>query len=151
MNNHLVDIRSEGRESFDHALAIFMGNQMGGRPTASHTSIIAPREIPEQKPYENEITIIDLKAPTFILFWTKPEDWKFDEIRALPYTMKRDRIGDIVWDWLQAVPQKQYGEFIEHDGSMGKGFRMWNENWGHVGGSWAGICAIRPIFAWYGK
>ena len=152
MDNHVVDIRSKGREAFDHAFAIFMGSQMGGHLKATHTSIIPPgTKIPEDNFRAQNSQVCDLKAPTFCLFWSEPKDWHIAPVKELPYEMKVNRIADLVWDWLEDVPKEQHGEYLDHDGSMGRGFRMWNESWTHVGGSPYGICAVRPIFAWYGK
>jgi len=150
MDNHIVDIRSVGRESFDHALALFIGKHMGASKAVSHTCIIAPGE-PVTDTYRKS-QVVHPKAPTFVLFWSKPTSWDFGEVNKLPYAMGRERVGDLVWDWLDARPREEYAEGIDMDGSLGMGaFRMWNEDWGHVGNSPYGICAIRPTFAWYGK
>jgi hypothetical protein len=152
MDNHIVDIRSQGREAFDHALAIFMGSQMGGYKTATHTSIIPPgTELPKDNYRGRDSKVCDPKAPTFCLFWSAPKEWKIAPVKELPYKMKKELVGDMLWSWLEDVPREQWGEWIDHDGSMGRGFRMWNESWTHVGGSFYGICAVRPICAWYGK
>lgn len=149
MDNHIVDIRSQGREPFDHALAIFMGEQMGGYQHATHFSIVAPgTENPDKY---NKTEVIHETAPTFVLFWSKPSTWDFGDVNALPYKMKAKQAGDLIWGWLVERPREEYAEFIDHDGSMGKGFRIWNESWTKVGNSGYGICAVRPIFAWYGK
>ena len=39
----------------------------------------------------------------------------------------------------------------EHDGSNSKGWRIYCENWGHVGEYNYSICAIKPAFMWHGK
>lgn len=149
MDNHEIDIRSEGREAFDHALAIFMGDQMGGYKTATHFAIIPPgTKWPDQ---HEKSDVCDEKAPTFVLFWSEPRDWNLTQVNPLPYKMKADKAGELIWGWLLERPQEEYAEWMDHDGSMGRGFRMWNEAWTHVGGSGYGICAVRPIFAWYGK
>ena len=87
-----------------------------------------------------------------MLFWSNPTEWGFGEVNKLPYEMKRTRVADLVWDWLEERSEEEHAEWIDMDGSLGKGaFRIWNEEWTFVGGSPYGLCAIRPIFAWYGK
>jgi hypothetical protein len=150
MDNHIVDVRSVGHESFEHSLALFLGEHMGAHRKVSHTCIIDPDE-PSTDEFR-KTDIVHPRAPTFVLFWAEPKNWKFGEVNKLPYPMGRRRVGDLVWDWLQERPDAEYAEGIDMDGSLGKGaFRMWNEQWTHVGNSPYGICAIRPIFAWYGK
>lgn len=39
----------------------------------------------------------------------------------------------------------------DHDGHNSKGWRVYKEDWGHVGGMWQAICAIRPAYMWHGK
>ena len=39
----------------------------------------------------------------------------------------------------------------DHDGSNGLGWRVYVEDWGHVGNFNAVICAVRPAFMWYGQ
>lgn len=39
----------------------------------------------------------------------------------------------------------------DHDGHNGVGWRVYCEDWGHVAGYSSAICAIQPVFVWYGK
>lgn len=59
--------------------------------------------------------------------------------------------------WLeQAEPNKQFLDDFERyyedgDVSNGKGFRMFNEGWGHVDNDPYAYVAIKPVWMWYGK
>jgi len=37
------------------------------------------------------------------------------------------------------------------DASVGEGFKMWCEGWGHVGNNHYAFAVVKPIAAWYGK
>jgi hypothetical protein len=39
----------------------------------------------------------------------------------------------------------------KHDGSNGLGWRVYVEDWGHIGTNHYAICAIKPCYVWYGK
>lgn len=39
----------------------------------------------------------------------------------------------------------------DHDGSNELGWRVYVEDWGHVGSNQYAICAVRPAYMWYGK
>ena len=152
MDNHIIDIRSNGQEAFEHALHLFMGDQMGGNPTAQYTAIVEPNSVDVVRITEKKTEVVGKNAPTFVLFKSKPaEGHIFGRISPLPYPMEFDIISVMLWNWLQKIPETQWEEHIDLDGSTGRGFRMWNERWGFVGGSSHAFCAVRPIHAWYSK
>ncbi len=39
----------------------------------------------------------------------------------------------------------------DHDGSNNPGWRVYTENWGHVGDECADAIAVKPCFVWFGK
>jgi hypothetical protein len=62
----------------------------------------------------------------------------------------------IVWAWLQSVKTEDFKlgaweEDIDQDGFNGPGWRVYVGEWGHVGNVTSAICAIKPVFLWYGK
>jgi hypothetical protein len=93
-------------------------------------------------------------SPRLVLFWTHPtslgELWHGGKIEynkfptALPY----DDCVTMVKRWLGTV---EYGEQPDHDGDNGKGWRVYNEAWTHVGDRWEAFVAIEPEWIWYGK
>lgn len=154
MDNAKIDIRCEGREAFDHAMNIFMGSKwIGSYKHATHYAIVEPGDLPRDNHHKTEIQ--HPKAPTIVLFWSEPTSWSgtFEkaEVHPLPHKMKVKAAADLVWNWLMEREKDEMAEWIDHDGSMGHGFRIWNEDWTHVGGSPYGIFACRAIYAWYGK
>ena len=64
---------------------------------------------------------------------------------------------DFVESWLKKANPRdfeiidQWEEDADHDGSNDVGFRMYNETWGHVGGSGYAFIAIKPVWVWFGK
>jgi len=73
-----------------------------------------------------------------------------------PSPLDAIRAADTAWDWLQG---KEAGSMscdgwdanADHDGDNGKGFRVYCEDWGHVGDNVYAIIAVRPAYMWYGK
>lgn len=130
MDNGVIDIRSEGRKCFDLAFQLFFDDHAKATHYLDH---------PEKG------LIFLWHDDTFYIGTTKVT------ANRLPYTMDWKAAADLAWGWLQEQPDDKYQEYIDHDGSMGRGFRVYNESWTHVAGSFYGILAVLPIWAWYGK
>jgi hypothetical protein len=153
MDNARLDITDEGIDSLKRALAIAFSHHS----TATHWAVI-----------DN----------TLVLFWVKPperctREWKEREfVKELPagrtqyidrsqsYDIKAEsfvvpidaeRAAANVHDWLTLKGGANYGEQPDHDGDNGKGWRVFNESWGHVFGMYQAICAVQPAWAMYGK
>lgn len=124
MDNHRIDLTWEGEERFRTVLSLLV-NEHGRRKDKSFTHYA------EDPDYG------------LILYWTDSKDAK-----KLPRPMTGDQLVNFAWDWLQ---KQDYGSQPDHDGSNGKGWRIFNESWGHVKRDWAAFCAIQPIWAMYGK
>ncbi len=78
-----------------------------------------------------------------ILYWTDHKG-----TNALPFPHDAEATFHMVKKWLET---QDYGREPGHDGSNGKGFRVYNEAWGHIGSEWQAFLAIKPEWAWYGK
>lgn len=79
-----------------------------------------------------------------VLYWVdSPESTPF------PYAMELSDVIPFVWGWLQKT-QPSSGR-PDHDGDNEKGYRVFNEAWGHVFGDYRAFIAITPIWAMYGK
>jgi hypothetical protein len=130
MDNFQVDVTYEGRAAFDKLLAIVMRHKAVAY--AVHPSL------------------------GMVLFWhNDPANPQI--VRAgpatvpavpLPYPMDAAATSAFVWGWLETVPR---GREPDHDGSNGKGWRVYNEAWGHVGDNHYAIIAVQPAWAMYGK
>ena len=62
----------------------------------------------------------------------------------------------MVQAWLASDEAKQtvkegWDRDLDHDGSNGPGWRVYCEDWGHVATYSAAICAVKPVWLWYGK
>lgn len=67
---------------------------------------------------------------------------------VLPFPLDLNTSISFAWHWL--TTSADYGNEPDHDGDNGKGWRVYNENWGRVG-SFYGFVAIKPAWAMYGK
>lgn len=89
----------------------------------------------------------------FVLYWYKND---YPKMNALP-GLNSELSAGIIWEWLQdeSVWDKNiYGSWecdSDHDGSNKKGWLVYCDDWGHVDGSGAAICAIKPCYLWLGK
>jgi len=136
MDNKLLSINGEGAEMLELAIKIaFMQHGL-------NTSAKAYR--------------ID---PTYgiVLDWVEPG--KGSASNPFPVPQDPEMCADWIVRWLQTDVAKailvsnknQHEEDCDHDGDNYPGWRVFNENWGHVDGRWEAICAIRPCWLWAGK
>lgn len=49
------------------------------------------------------------------------------------------------------IAHADYGRQPDHDGDNEKGWRLYNETWGMVGGDHSAFAAVEPAWAMYGK
>jgi hypothetical protein len=92
------------------------------------------------------------KKKGLVLFWWSENK---EGVNVLP-DMTAEQVFPLVEAWLQSdeastVELKSWDTDSEHDGSNGPGWRVYCEDWGHVGNESCSICAITPAFMWYGK
>lgn len=78
-----------------------------------------------------------------IFYWSE-----HPAMTKLPFTLDAKGAVDFVTRWLA---EQDYGDEPDHDGSNGKGWRAYNEAWGHVKNRWQALVAIHPVWAMYGK
>jgi hypothetical protein len=74
----------------------------------------------------------------------------------LPATLDAAGVLPMVLSYLESdeaklVPCEGWDANADHDGSNSEGWRVYVEDWGHVGGNSYAICAIRRAFVWHGK
>ena len=89
-----------------------------------------------------------------ILCWYCPEN--DNTYHKFPTGLPADKVLDIVWAWLEEVDiskmiLKSWEKDADHDGDNKRGWRVYVEDWGHIGSISNAICAIKPIYLWYGK
>lgn len=124
MDNFQFDMTSEGAETLRKALSFF-------RCADAVTG------------YRVEETALKAGRPRLILYWSKSA-----RSTQVLYPMKFAQTAEYVLGWLA---QADYGPQPDHDGDNGKGWRLYNEAWGHVDGEWQAFAAIEPVWAMYGK
>ena len=135
MNNFNVDITSRG--DIEPALALAFSK----RGTAVGFSI---QEV-DRKEDVTSWTPKILREKRLVFFWAEPN--KTEGFRPLT-EFGSATAAEIAQKWLDHV---DYGPEPDHDGSNGKGWRIYNETWGYVGHEWAAIIAVTPRWAMYGK
>lgn len=76
--------------------------------------------------------------------------YQYESAVMTPFPFKMDAAGaaDFVKRWLA---EADYGPEPDHDGHNEKGWRLYNEAWGHVGGDYKAFVAVKPAWAMYGK
>lgn len=97
----------------------------------------------------------DRKVSRLIIsMWKDPRpyyhDGYKDEIQWTAFLTPLDHVGltDQVKRFLASA---DYGPDPGHDGSNGRGFRVYNEAWARIGNCWTADFAVEPSWAWYGK
>ena len=123
MDNHRIDLTWEGDDRLREVLTMLLSKW--GRRDKRFTHYL------------------DDPDYGLILYWTDR-----DHATKLPRPMSMKRYIEFAIEWLH---KQDYGKEPDHDGSNGKGWRVFNESWGHVKSDWGGICAIQPVWAMYGK
>lgn len=78
------------------------------------------------------------------------------DVNKFPAPMTHEDVFPIVKNWLKSddakkVPCGQWEDDLDHDGSNITGFHVYVEDWGHVGGQWGTLCAIKRVYLWLGK
>lgn len=71
-----------------------------------------------------------------------------DGLVRFPFKMDHVGAADFARRWLG---EEDYGREPDHDGDNKKGWRLYNEVWGHVGGWTGAFVAVKPAWAMYGK
>lgn len=86
-----------------------------------------------------------------ILYW-----YAEDGTHKFPVPVSPEAAAEIAFEWLDSeearnMECKDWDADSDHDGHNGYGWRVYVEDWGHVGGSHCALCAVRPAHVWYGK
>ena len=94
---------------------------------------------------------LDESPARLTFFWThlrSGEPLKEEVYQELPFPSSPKLVEYMMSAWLDNCvwpPEPQ------HDGSNGRGFRLFNENYGHVNDHWQAFVAIEPYWLIYGK
>jgi hypothetical protein len=128
MDNRIFNVNGRGKDDLLAVLKIAF-NQEGKKTTA--------------KGY-----FIDPKLGMVLLWHNDGKHQNF------PSGLTAESVVHVVWDWLESGPEIEcegWDADYDHDGSNSEGWRVFCEDWGHVGGNSYAIVAIKPAFMWHGK
>ena len=92
---------------------------------------------------QRKVTGYSTDGAKLVLYWSESPN-----ATALPYPMTQKQAADFALGWLEHA---DYGREPDHDGSNGKGWRLYCEDWGFVDGDHYAFAAIQPVWAMYGK
>ena len=69
--------------------------------------------------------------------------------------------AEMAFNWLQDPDKMKeiydklswegWDDNLDHDGNNSRGWRVYVEEWGHIGNHYGTVCAIRPTYLWHGK
>lgn len=142
----MIDVTSEGDEALGLAIRLAWPGASGGKATHYKAVGLAEKTLYYGEPaHRHSTTVHELSTgvPTLILLWHGERD-----ALALPYPLELGDAIQFVAGWLRNAP---FGKEPDHDGSNGKGWRVFTEDWGHVAGHHCAILAVQPAWAMYGK
>ena len=153
MDNFRIDVTSEGREHFDAAMKMAFSSAPGGTAVAIavHSKIglvlywhaEKPARLKQQVPWSSQHTG-EQRAEMERL-----AEAEAVAVAPLPFPLTATAAADYVWHWLTTAAG--YGRAPDHDGDNEKGWRVYNEQWGHVAGNHYAFVAVQPVWAMYGK
>lgn len=154
MDNFRFDMTAEGVGSLASAMKLVFqirgcegSNPRGGKRGVTHYAIRPVKE--GQKAPDGKWLYNCEPRPLRLVFFNHYDIKKEDgDKTTLPFKLDADGASDFARRWLE---EADYGREPDHDGSNGKGWRIYNEGWGHVDNDHYGVIAVTPVWAMYGK
>jgi len=95
------------------------------------------------------------KDKGLILLWAVDEKDPSHQKFIAPLTA--EAVAPLVDLWLKSdeakqIPFERWEDDCDHDGHNTLGWRVYCEDWGHVGrAGWHATIAIKPVYLWHGK
>jgi hypothetical protein len=138
MDNFHFCFECQGEKELDDAIALaFMGSN---EAYATHYRVT----IENDKTFHAEKR--ERKLSRIVFF---SGDYNLTENAvAFPFKATPALCADFARRWLAEV---NYGDEPDHDGSNSKGWRVYNEKFGHIDNSWNAVIAVSPVWAMHGK
>lgn len=133
MDNFRFDVTSAGTEALEKALR-FVLESNGWTCTTGFAVKMRP---------DTGFTGNPTTQACLILYWTDSPN-----ATKLPFAMNHEETITFVKGWMRTVP---YPEEPDIDGSVKRGWRVYNEEWGHVNNEYEAYIAIEPTWALFGK
>lgn len=139
MDNFAFDVTAKSRATFDLAMMIATSDNS----EATHYAVLT---LPVKS---NEWTKEDKRKRGTLVLFRGPG---MKEAVPFPHPLKHAALTEFVWDWLRHMWETgEAGDEPDHDGSNSHGYRIFNEEWGHVAGHFEAFVAIQPVWAMHGK
>lgn len=137
-DNYIFDITGA---DLDKSLAIALDGAPGHQ--ATHWGVWGKGAEP--------IRLGTVRVDRLVFYWHRPESY----IDCMPLItplgkLEEERfvLGVMIKEWLKQI---EYPPEPRHDGDNTKGWRIFNEPWGHVMDSHYGIFAVEPVWMMHGK
>jgi len=154
MDNFAFNVTAEGQGALKAAITLAFEiarcqgtNPHGGKRGATHYAVRSASE--GEKAENGGWAYGKAPRPLRLVFFNhyelKPVGG--DKI-TLPFKMDADGAADFARRWLE---EADYGREPDHDGDNGKGWRLYNEAWGHIDEDRYAVIAVAPAWAMYGK
>ena len=134
-DNFKIDICNIGDSELEIALGVAFRQSPG-----SKTTHYVKKSMPSTAMFANEDKS---KIDTLIFLWHQESD-----SIAFPAELSCKEASAVASKFLTSV---KCGPEPQHDGSNELGFRVFNENWGHVGGYCYAVVGVQPCWMMYGK
>lgn len=93
----------------------------------------------------------DWPRPKRLVFYHYSSDTVEKSLIKHPFPMDYAAVANFCSEWLKTIPNDEYEGWIDLDGSLAPGWRVWNEDWGHIDNHWGAAFAISPHWGWIGK
>lgn len=138
MDNFHIDLTCEGRATLSAAVGICFTQHRA----ATHYAVRGPDAALTDQQYAHQNR--PAKPRRLVFMWTSGGA----EAVALPFSLDAEGVTDFAMRWLA---EQDLGREPDHDGDNGRGWRLYNEGWGHVDGEYHGWIAVSPAWAMDGK
>jgi hypothetical protein len=130
VSHHLVDVTASGRDGLTHALAIAFCDLHGRARQVTHVA----------------------EAGQALVFFARPPragglDGRPWQIRRFEPPLGLAEAVTLAWDWLARA---DYGH-DEHDGAAGRGWHVFNGQFGIVDAVWETFVAVEPTYIYIPK
>ena len=141
MDNFRIDVTSDGRPSLRLLLQFIFQKKYS-------PSVVAWGVFPAEKPEDVKDYEDREPRPQRVVFYTSPPPAS-ENAQLLPFPIDADMVADLAIGWIEKTAT--FGEQDDMDGTIKKGWRVFNESWGHVHGHYSAMFAITPEWSYYGK
>lgn len=143
MDNFQIDVVAEGEKTLVELFEIaFRHNSAGG-------TAVAWNEV--EIPFKGVEYLGDTSPtrPTLVFYWHYEEK---EKTVRLPSPISPTLAARFAMEWISELKRvKRLPNEPDIDGSVGHGFRVFTEDWGHVQNNGYAIIAVQFVWATYGK